>query len=191
MRAPARFALFVDSSLILLSAYGAHRLLRIARSSHARAALFAALIALVLVDVWPRLTLRHYFLSKPPIYSAVSSDMILAEFPMQVDANIAYGYFSTAHWARLVNGYSGYVPASYEQLETQLRAFPSAESLDTLRRHSVTHITVNCAFYPRPSTCRHTLDVLDASADVRLVVADRWNGEDVRLYQLTASRPPL
>jgi hypothetical protein len=111
--------------------------------------------------------------------------MILAEFPMQDDANIAYGYFSTAHWARLVNGYSGYVPASYDQLETQLRAFPSTESLDTLRRHGVTHITVNCAFYPRRSSCLNALDALDRSVDVRLVTADTWNGEDVRLYQLT------
>jgi hypothetical protein len=187
MRVPARFALFVDSSLILLSAYGARRLLRLARSSHTRTMLFAALMALVLVDVWPRLTLRNYFLSRPPTYSAVSSSMILAELPMQLDANIAYGYFSTAHWARLVNGYSGYVPASYQQLETEMRAFPSTESLDGLRRRGVTHITVNCAFYPRRSSCLNTLDALDRSVDVRLVVADKWNGEDVRLYQLTVS----
>jgi hypothetical protein len=186
MRVPARFALFVDSSLILLSAYGAHRLLRFARSSHTRTILFAASMVLVLADVWPRLTLRNYFLARPPVYSAVSSSMILAELPMQLDANIAYGYFSTAHWARLVNGYSGYVPASYDQLETQMRAFPSTESLDALRRRGVTHITVNCAFYPRRSTCLSALDALDNSDDVRLVTADKWNGEEVRLYELAA-----
>jgi hypothetical protein len=193
MRVPARFALFVDCSLILLSAYGIRRLLRIARSSQARAALFAALVALVLVDVWPRLTLRNYLQPRPPLYGAVSSSMILAEFPMQRDANIAYGYFSTAHWARLVNGYSGFVPASYEDLEIQMRAFPSTESLDALRRHGVTHITVNCAFYPRRSICLDAIGALDESPAVHLVTADTWNGEDVRLYQLTSSglRGPL
>jgi hypothetical protein len=187
MRVPARFALFVESSLILLSAYGARRLLGIARSSRARTTLFAALIASVLVDVWPHLALRSYFPSKPPVYGAVSSNMILAEFPMELEANIAYGYFSTAHWARLVNGYSGYLPKSYEQLELQMRAFPATEALDALRRHGVTHITVNCAFYRRPSSCLYALDVLDRSGDVRLVTAGKWNGEEVRLYQLAFS----
>jgi hypothetical protein len=183
MRVPARFALFVDSSLILLSSYGARRVLRIARPSHARTALLSALIALVLVDVWPHLRLRSYFQSKPPIYDGVSSDMILAEFPMLLEANIAYGYFSTAHWAKLVNGYSGYLPKSYEQLVAQMRTFPSTESLDTLRHHGVTHITVNCAFYRRRSSCLDALAALDRRGDVRLVTAGKWNGEEVRLYQ--------
>jgi hypothetical protein len=187
MRVPARFAVFVSTSLILLSAYGAGRLLRIARSSRARTTLFAALIALVLVDVWPHLTLRSYFPSRPPVYDAVSSHMILAEFPMQLEANIAYGYFSTGHWARVVNGYSGYLPKSYEQLEAQMREFPSTHSLHTLRRQGVTHVTVNCAFYRRRSLCLNALDALDRSVEVRLVTAGTWNGEDVRLYQLAAS----
>jgi hypothetical protein len=191
MRVPARFALFVDASLILLSGYGAHRLLSVARSSRARMTLFAVLMALVLVDVWPRLTLRSYFPTRPPIYSAVSSSMILAELPMQLDANIAYAYFSTAHWARLVNGYSGYVPASYDQLEAQMRAVPSTESLDALRRRGVTHLTVNCAFYPRRSTCLSALDALDKRGDVRLIRADTWNGEAVRLYELNLSARPF
>jgi hypothetical protein len=184
MRAPARFALFVDASLILLSAYGVRRLLRCAHSSRARTALFAGLVAFVLVDVWPFLTLRSYFSSKPPVYGAVSSSMILAEFPMQPEANIAYGYFSTGHWAKLINGYSGYLPKTYQQLETEMRAFPSTESLDTLRHHGVTHITVNCAFYRRRSSCLNALDALDGSVDVHLVTAGEWNGEEVRLYQL-------
>jgi hypothetical protein len=187
MRVPARFALFVGSSLILLSAFGALRLLRVARSWQARTALFAALIVLVLADVWPHLRLRSYFLSKPTIYGAVSSNMILAEFPMLLQANIAYSYFSTAHWAKMVNGYSGYLPKSYELLETQMRAFPSTESLETLRQHGVTHITVNCAFYQRRSSCLEALAALDSRVDVRLVTAGKWNGEEVRLYRLAFS----
>jgi hypothetical protein len=188
MRVPARFAVLVASSLILLSAYGARRLLRIARSPHARAALFAAVIALVLVDVWPVLTLRSYFPSKPPIYADVNSKMILAEFPMELGRNIAYAYFSTAHWARLVNGYSGSIPKSYEYVEALMDEFPSADSLEALRHHGVTHITVNCAFYRSRPRCADTLERLDGSADVRLVTTGTWNAEEVRLYELVASQ---
>jgi hypothetical protein len=138
----------------------------------------------VLVDAWPQLALRRYSSSTPPIYAKVSSNMILAEFPMELQANIAYGYFSTAHWARLVNGYSGYLPKSYEQLDAEMRVFPSTAALEGLRRRGVTHLTVNCSFYRRRSSCLDALAMLDQSGEVRLVSADRWNGDDVRLYQL-------
>jgi hypothetical protein len=72
-----------------------------------------------------------------------------------------------------------------------MRAFPSTESLDALRHRGVTHITVNCAFYPRRSTCLSALDALDTRGDVRLVTADTWNGEEVRLYELNFSASGL
>jgi hypothetical protein len=46
---------------------------------------------------------------------------------------------------------------------------------------------VNCSFYRRQSSCLDALAMLDQSGEVRVVSADSWNGDDVRLYQL---RPP-
>jgi hypothetical protein len=186
MRAPARFAIFVGSSLILLSAYGAQRLLRMMKSRSARAALFAAFVIAVLVDLWPSISLRQYFPSIPPVYRAVSSDMVLAEFPMRDDANIAYMYFSTAHWAKLLNGYSGYLPAHYIWLQTQMGTFPSAGALTILRAEGATHITVNCALYLRPSECAAVLKAFDTGNDTQLISAGTWQGGEVRLYRLNA-----
>ena len=72
--------------------------------------------------------------------------MVLAEFPFE-DA-FDYLYFSTFHWPRLVNGYSGYTPDSYLKLRDSLEPiFPSAAAIDILRRRGVTHLTINCAMY--------------------------------------------
>jgi len=58
----------------------------IARIRRIRAAAAAANRHIaVLVDLWPSLSLRQYLSPIPPIYGSVSSDMVLAEFPMQDD----------------------------------------------------------------------------------------------------------
>lgn len=184
MRVPARFAVFVGSSLILLAAYGLRRCLRAATSRRAQAGLFAVLVAAVMVDLWPSLELQRYWSSRPPIYEAVTREMVLAEFPMEVHANFAFQYFSTAHWARLLNGISGYIPDTYTQLAAGMQTFPSGDTLDLLRAHGATHLTVNCAFYEHQTGCLQTLDILDASPGVHLVSRGTWEDAEVRLYRL-------
>ena len=185
MRVPARFAVFVATSLILLAAYGVRRLLGTRRSRRARSLLFAALVLGVLVDLWPSVPLREYLSPMPPVYRAGSSDMVLAEFPMRDEANIAYMYFSTTHWAKLLNGYSGYLPEHYVWLESQMGTFPSASALNILQQEGATHITVNCAFYQRPSECLAVLQALDHDDHLQLVTAGKWQGVEVRLYRIT------
>lgn len=187
MRVPARFVVLVGSSLILLSAYGLRRLFHLTRSRRARTALFMVLVAAVLVDLWPHLSVRRYWSSIPSIYETVTPDMVLAEFPMRTNQNIqniAYMYFSTAHWAKLLNGYSGFAPDHYLQLEDRMQAFPSRETLSLLRHEGATHVTVNCALYERPSQCRAALNTLDMSGEARLIANGTWEGAQVRLYQL-------
>ena len=61
-----------------------------------------------------------------------------------------YIYFSTFHWARLINGYSGFSPDSYIKLQYSLEPiFPSDAAVDMLRQRGVTHLTINCAMYRR------------------------------------------
>lgn len=61
----------------------------------------------------------------PPVYQLVRTlpdDAVLAEFPFGVIAlEIRYMYYSTEHWRRLVNGYSGMFPPSYDQRVALLR----------------------------------------------------------------------
>lgn len=184
IRAPVRFVVFVMTTLIILSAFGVRRILRLTNRRQHRLGLLAMLILGILVDVWPRLRLVKVWDSIPTIYQNISSDMVLSEFPMSLGSNITYMYFSTQHWARLVNGYSGFIPNSYVSTENAMKAFPTPASLIYLQRKGVTHLTVNCGMYANRSHCESVLQNLQVSRHVRFIASGRWNGADVRLYAL-------
>ena len=184
MRVPARFSAFVGCGLVLLSAFGARRLLHLAPGARARTAVAVVLAAAVLIDLRPALRVRDYPVAIPPIYSSVTPDMVLAEFPIGQDFD--YMYFSTFHWARLINGYSGFVPESYIRLYADLaRDFPSAAAVETLRQHGATHITVNCAMYRwRRGECESVLDKVANIPTLTLVASGRWEGDTTLLYRI-------
>ena len=112
--------------------------------------------------------------------------MVLAEFPFE--PGVDQMYFSTRHWARLLNGYSGFFPESFIRTARDVATFPSDQALDALLQAGATHLTVNCALYTRP--CAPVLAALDASTRVRQVSSGTWEGRDVRLYELVRPRSP-
>jgi hypothetical protein len=75
-----------------------------------------------------------------------------------------------------------------------MQGFPAGETLGYLRRIGVTHISVICAidgtFGPfnvpagDATRCGRTIELLDASAEVRPVVRARWEGAPALLYEL-------
>ncbi len=80
----------------------------------------------------------------PPIYGHVAAlpDAVLAEFPFPdpavIQDNGPYVLASTVHFRPMLNGYSGFTPASYFLHAAVARRFPSAESLREFglpRRH--------------------------------------------------------
>jgi hypothetical protein len=100
----------------------------------------------------------------PPEYSVLAGERraIVAEFPFyhprQVFGNAQYMLNSTSHWKPLVNGYSGFLPASYGAHYGELQGFPDERSLKALRDLLVTHVVVHhlppsrvsAAFGPMP-----------------------------------------
>jgi len=50
---------------------------------------------------------------------------------------------STRHWRPLLNGYSGFRPASYERSYAATRNFPADDSLIQLHELGVTHVVVH------------------------------------------------
>ena len=60
MRVPARFAAFVGTGLILLSAYGARRLLRLGRTRVSRGVIFAVLVACPMIELRPVVPIEPY-----------------------------------------------------------------------------------------------------------------------------------
>jgi len=67
----------------------------------------------------------------PPVYAFVASlppDAVIAEFPFGVlGYEIQYVYYSTMHWKRVLNGYSGQVPHTYAVRASRLR-HPQADA---------------------------------------------------------------
>lgn len=186
LRAPSRFAALVALTLAILSGFGVARILRRCRGRAARAIVTAVLAVLVVADAWPDLTLRQVWRQPPAIYAALASrpDAVLAEFPVEQEEvfNLPYMYFSTWHQRPMVNGYSGFIPASYHAIEPQLLAFPAGDGIDTLRRRGVTHVTINCAL--EYTGCSRMRTRMAASPELRLVAEADWEGQPVRLYEI-------
>ena len=186
LRVPARFSVLVALSLAVLGGFGMQRLLAARATATASRAMFAATVIAAVVNVWPNLPLREVWPEPPPIYGALAGvpHVVLAEFPVPVDYgfNTPYMYFSIWHWRQMVNGYSGFLPHSYEQFQLDVTDFPDPSSIAALRVLGVTHVTVNCAFYR--GGCDELLTRLDGLPDLRKVAEGRWQGQRVRLFEL-------
>jgi hypothetical protein len=89
----------------------------------------------------------------PPIYTAVAReapDTVLAELPLgQPDFDLRAMYYSTFHWRRLVNGYSGFMPVHYGPLVAALGASaPDGEQAwSALHRAGTTAVIVHEGAY--------------------------------------------
>jgi hypothetical protein len=85
----------------------------------------------------------------PAVYDVLARERgaIIAEAPFPIPQqwflNGPYMVNSTRHWRPLLNGYSGFRPASYEASYEAVRSFPSDESLLALSKLGVTHVVVH------------------------------------------------
>ena len=62
-----------------------------------------------------------------------------------------YMYFSIAHWRPIVNGYSGYEPATYLEVKRRVQdELYDASTLDYLRELGVTHVAVHPFLFKMP-----------------------------------------
>jgi hypothetical protein len=137
LRVPARLAMLVVLSLSVLAGYGARAL---ERRGRAAAWLLAALgLAALLESAAVPMGLNARAPSDghapvhrvmpgdlaPPIYEyirALPAEAVLVEFPFGVIAyELRHMFYSTRHWRPLLNGYSGYFPATYQQRQHAFR----------------------------------------------------------------------
>jgi hypothetical protein len=108
---------------------------------------------------------------------------VLAETPFYpahaAFENAEYMLNSTAHWRPLMNGYSGYTPASYRRLAWTLWYFPREHAIKAMREAGVTHFTVH------PDRMRdkaqETIELLSRRPDVELIAIGAGSG--TRLYR--------
>jgi hypothetical protein len=84
----------------------------------------------------------------PAIYTHLPSDAgAVVELPFFDGRNAfrhaTYMLNSTAHWRPIVNGYSGFQPASFSRNAEVLAGFPDRRSVQALKELGVTHVFVH------------------------------------------------
>jgi hypothetical protein len=191
LRAPARFGALVALTLAILAGFGAQRALAWRPSRRYQHAAFAVLVAFVMIDAWPALSVGPVWKEPPSIYDALkyTPSVVIAEMPLldNETANIPFMYFSLWHWTRMVNGYSGFIPNSYAEFRKGMVFFPDASSIATLRRLGVTYVSVNCGLhYPG---CHELIDAMRKDTRLRLAADTQWNEDTVQLYEVLAPDP--
>ncbi|MPZ20350.1 MAG: hypothetical protein GEV06_20900 [Luteitalea sp.] len=197
LRAPARFGILVNLALALFAAWGVTRLRSSARSEAVRRWIPALCGALLVVEYWSApLPLRHVpnrpllvyeWLGRQPPSVVVELPMWLSGADPQHDAE--YEYYSTFHWQRLVNGYSGYYPRAYLDLMEQMRGFPSGASLEALHALGVDFIVVHLDKYD-PDDLEVLLEEMDERPEFFTAVATFPDYEGTaRVYRLTWPTP--
>lgn len=189
VRVPARFAILVVLTLAVLAGIGAARLLERVSIPWKRTVAAACLTLALVLDGWPRYDHLPMWQSPPSIYAALpSTGAVLFEFPVHSPAdrfaeNLPYMYFSMWHWRPMVNGYSGFIPASYQALLANTSTFPDDRALDYLARIGVTHIGLHCRLW-EVEVCASTMERLDTNRRLRRLARANWYGAPATLYEL-------
>ena len=159
MRVPARFGVLVLLGLCILAAFGADRLMKLWRErrlNNRRADYVAAatLAFIVLQQIsWP-IPLSQPIASGnhiPGIYKWLAKSTVSAaiiELPPTQSEQVKYVYYSAYHAKRLVNGYSGYTPPLWADLEPKMADFPSKRSVAYLRQLGVEGVIVHASLIP-------------------------------------------
>lgn len=165
LRVPARFAMIACLMLAVLGGYGAAAL---AIRRMGRVVLASVAIAFLVEGAsWPFLLngmsppegfnapeARLYPPSRAPaIYKGIAglpAETVLAELPLgQPEFDLRAMYYSTVHWRKLSNGYSGFFPPHYGRLAVALTEVPRHPQIswDALRETGVTHVLVHEGAY--------------------------------------------
>jgi len=150
MRVPARFAAFVSFALVVFAARGADRLLARLRGRKLRAAVAAAMVLFLAVELWPK-GIRWVALLRPEQFPAVyqwlarrEDVQALLELPIRQNSReTAAMYASTLHWKPIANGFSGYMPQSHEEITRRMRWVPDREGVAFLRTLGISHLLIH------------------------------------------------
>jgi hypothetical protein len=149
LRAAARFGNLFLLAVACLAGIGVAALR--ARLSPGRAAVVAAVLV-VLINLEALRAPLYYtrFEGVPGIYSLLATEpdpVVLVEVPFwpasAVFENGGYLVNATVHWRPLMNGYSGYVPASYRENAKTFWFFPREHAIEAMRRAGVTHVMIH------------------------------------------------
>ena len=193
LRAPARYGIFVLAGVATLAALGYERIT--AGRSH-RAVTLAALLAIVVACVEyrsPQHRLWRVDLD-PPVYRFLRQlpDGVVVELPVPARSGLAgmdvdYTFWSTKHWRKLVNGYSGYYPPAYQATLDRLNSLPDPAAVAWLRERNIRYIVIHKFYLENGGEGSPLLRTLVEQPDVRpLGSYQDWMG-DTEVFELMQS----
>jgi len=191
LRIPALAVILVGFSLAVLAGFGIARISTRLKSLISRAALVLVCSAAALAEGCSTPVHLTTIPEAPPaIYAELLRDngdspaATIIEVPMMIGEDQTYMYYSTFHWQRLLNGYSGFFPASYFQLFAIMRGFPDARSLDTLRQRNAKYAVIHGELMS-PDTYKQLIDNIDSCrCGLRFVTRSDWQDREIRLYRI-------
>lgn len=196
LRIPALAVILVGFSLAVLAGFGVARIAAKMPTRRSRSWLTAGLSAAVVVECFSApVSLTTIPQAPPAIYADLLRDvaatspaaivevpMIFAQDPHYQDP--IYMYYSTFHWQRMVNGYSGFFPPSYLELAAFMRTFPDARSLRALRERDVRHALIHGERLSIEEYQQLIRTIDGCRCGLALVARRPWQGSEISLYRL-------
>lgn len=190
LRAPARYGIFVLAGVAILAGLGCER---IAAGRSARAAAVVAILAIAIGLVEYRSPQRRLWQVDldPPVYRFLRQlpAGVVVELPVPVRSGLAaldvdYTFWSTKHWRKLLNGYSGYYPRSYQTTLDRLNSLPDPAALAWLRERNVRYIVVHKSHLENGEGSPLLVKLLAEPQLRALGLYADWAGESV-VFELT------
>jgi hypothetical protein len=185
LRAAARFGNLFLLAIALLAGIGQAHLRHVPNRRRATAIVVAAVFLVNLEALRAPFEYRRWR-GIPEIYKLLANapgKVVLAEMPFYlphaVFENAEYVVNSTAHWRALMNGYSGYTPATYVDVASLMWYFPDARAFPPMNAHGVTHIMVHPHRWGHEAA--KTIEILSKRPDLELMAVDQKTG--IRLYR--------
>jgi len=194
LRVPARMFVVVSAALAILAAEGLKRISdripgRLARRSFGVVATTLALLesastplALTPIPV-PPVSVYSWLRTQPP--------SVVLEWPVPHASTLGltreplYMYYSTLHWHRLVNGYSGFYPEVYIRSLDVLETFPDREAVQRLRRLGVAYVILHSEFAPERYV--QLRNQLVEHPDFESIMVERTGVQETTVFRLRVS----
>lgn len=184
LRNPSRMSVLVQIGVVFLSTeallWGFRRARLVARAAASRfpkskvrmAAAYGLVGALGLAACWEVPLPRQSFVEIPSVASQAQwinwlkqntpEETVIAHLPFpkgplpkDYESEVWGMYWGLIHHRRMVNGYSGFFPASYLALKSQMQSFPDEASFAALRSRGVTYCVCRPSFleeHPLPES---------------------------------------
>ena len=170
LRVPARFGFFVMFGLCILAALFLSYLQQIIRKGILITVFFISLSVLIVVEYLSASPdMLFVYEDRGPVDTWINElpDEPIVELPMpfwetDIQRDILYTFYSTQHWRKLLNGYSGIAPPDYALIAHYMNTFPSELSIRLAQhlgsRYVILHTRHNVnwtAFSPEIKLWKH------------------------------------